>query len=93
MTSTCCITIRQHYGPCQQARAGPGTPINTTSVPDRDGGEKGEAMYLSTTTDSIRCLLRGVLGFCGLHRTHCAIDFALEVVRDGLARRLCSFEE
>lgn len=63
------------------------------SVPDRDGGEKGEAMHLPITTDSIGCLLRGALGFCRLDRTHCAIDFALDVVRDGLARRLCSFEE
>jgi hypothetical protein len=46
-----------------------------------------------TTTNSICRLLRGALRIFGLERIRHAIDFALNVVRDGLARRLCSFEK
>lgn len=86
----CCITIRQHHEPCRGESAGPGIPIDTL-VADREGERKGK--YLPITTDSIRRLLGGVLRFFGLDRIHCGINFALDVVRDGLARRLCSFEE
>lgn len=50
-------------------------------------------MHLATTaTDGIRPLLGGALGIFRLERIERVIDFALDIFRDGLARRLCSFE-
>jgi hypothetical protein len=56
-----------------------------------EDGER-EATYLPTTTDSIPDLLRVTLRVLGLKRFHSVIDFTLDVVREGLVRRLCSFE-